>query len=299
LQSGHEQKIKTMPDAFFEILTPREWSVPAVFNSPHSGMNLPEDLISTSKLTQQQLRRSEDVFVDELFASCTDHGAPLLKALVSRAYIDLNREPFEFDPKLFAETLPSYMNSLSPRVMSGLGTIPRIVAEGQAIYPGHINLSDCLSRIDRIYRPYHRSLAALLNEAYAATGFVLLLDCHSMPHSAVAHIAGGKIDVVLGDRFGSASDQLYVETLEHFLTAEGLHVRLNRPYAGGFITETHGAPRHNRHAIQIEINRSLYINENSMTKNSDFGAMQQILSRAIENLLKILPSINQQKLAAE
>jgi N-formylglutamate amidohydrolase len=289
-----------MSDGYFEILAPREWRVPAVFNSPHSGSFLPSELLHASKLTPRQLRRSEDCFVDELFMCCTDAGAPLLRALVSRAFIDFNREPYEFDPKLFADALPGHMNFCTPRVLSGLGTIPRIVAEGENIYRGHISLEGAVARIENIYHPYHRTLTGLVNQAHTSTGLVLLVDCHSMPHSSVATSGGqNAVDVVLGDRFGASCGPHYVEALEHYLTAEGLAVRLNRPYAGGFITETHGNPRQGRHAIQVEINRSLYMNEHSMNKNADFVALQKILARAVNGLISCLPDGQQAQQAAE
>lgn len=282
-----------MESSFFEILAPREWSVPLVFNSPHSGQHIPPELLNQSRLSGHALRQSEDSFVDELFADCVELGAPLLHALVSRSFIDLNREPYELDPRMFLEDLPRHMNAGSPRVLSGLGTIPRIVSEGEQIYRGKLPLLQALNRIEKVYKPYHRTLSALLAEAHGQTGMVVLIDCHSMPASAVqSGSSSSGVDVVLGDRFGTSSDPAFVSWLEQALMDAGFSVRRNRPYAGGFITETHGLPRQNRHAIQIEINRQLYMSETRLEKNANFGATQRALTKAIEGFFAGIAQIS-------
>ena len=192
------------------------------------------------------------------------HGAPLLRALAPRSYIDLNREPYELDPRMFSGELPGYVNTGSPRVAGGLGTIPRIVSEGEDIYRGRIDFAEARHRIEQVYVPYHRTLSALVNEVMAKAGEVLLVDCHSMPASATAHVAPpvpGTVDVVLGDRFGSSCAEDISAFAEERLQAHGLRVLRNKPYAGGFITQNHGAPHRGQHALQIEINRGLYMNE--------------------------------------
>jgi N-formylglutamate amidohydrolase len=291
-----------MGEQYFEILEPAHWTNPVVFNSPHSGSFLPPDFLKQSKLTPERLRQSEDCFVDELFCNGPGLGAPMLRALVSRSYIDLNREPFELDPRMYLEPLPGHMNLGSPRVASGLGTIPRLVAEGEEIYRGRINLVEAIDRINTVYRPYHRTLNSLLNECYNATGFVLLLDCHSMPSSAVRSNLAPQTDIVLGDRFGSACGSELAQFLEDQFIAKGFSVTRNRPYAGGFITETHGAPRLNRHAVQIELNRGLYMDEQKLIKNSNFGEIQSRLNAVSRELMAFLQNefvANQQKIAAE
>jgi N-formylglutamate amidohydrolase len=291
-----------MADPHFEILAPAQWSTPAVFNSPHSGTHLPSAFLHQSRLAAAALRQSEDCFVDELFSGCQTAGAPLLRATISRAYIDLNREPFELDARMFWENVPGHMQSTSPRVASGLGTIPKIVAEGEDIYRGRIHLGEALNRIETIYRPYHRTLNALLNECYNATGFSLLVDCHSMPSSAVKAHHGRNTDIVLGDRFGTACDAEISTLLEDLLYQAGFSIVRNKPYAGGFITETHGAPRHNRHALQIEVNRALYMDEDNLQKNSAFKDIHARLSDVIVGLLAALPQAQTAepvKLAAE
>jgi N-formylglutamate amidohydrolase len=279
----------------FEIIAPPKWTVPMVFNSPHSGSLLPDAFLAQSCLTAQQLRASEDSHVDELFAGCTDLGAPMMRSLLSRSYLDLNREPYELDARMFNERLPNFVNCTSPRVVSGLGTIPRTVGEGVLIYDGPISFTDALNRIETIYRPYHRALGALLDEAFNATGSALLVDCHSMPSSAVSHMRGPQsqsIDAVLGDRYGSACAAEVSAIVEEGLTAAGLKVSRNKPYSGGFFTENHGRPRHQRHAIQIEINRALYMNETSHDKTAGFDALKQILTDISQKLANWLKSEN-------
>jgi N-formylglutamate amidohydrolase len=285
---------------FFDILAPREWTIPIVLNSPHSGQHIPPELLEKSRLSDRELRRSEDAFVDELFAGCVDLGVPMLRALLSRAYMDLNREPYEFDQRMFGETLPGFMNTTSPRVLCGLGTIPRVVAEGEEIYSEKLSVAAAIARVEHIYRPYHQALSALLSEAFDATGFVVLVDCHSMPASAVnQHLGRNSIDVVLGDRFGRSCDADIVNALEKSFEDVGMSVRRNRPYAGGFITETYGNPRNGRHAVQIEINRSIYMDEHKLKKTSNYAAVHKAISAAMELFIGTLPAVHQTKAAAE
>jgi N-formylglutamate amidohydrolase len=284
-------------DDVFEIIAPAQWTVPLVFNSPHSGHVVPQAFLALSRLDPQALRQSQDCFVDELFGGCIAVGAPMLRALLSRSYIDLNREPHELDPRMFLEALPGHFNTGSPRVACGLGTLPKIVAEGQEIYRGRIPLAEALRRVETAYRPYHRALAALLNEAHQATGIVLLVDCHSMPSSAVGdrqNRSERRVDVVLGDRFGSAINQELTATAENALQAAGLKVVRNRPYAGGFSTENHGRPHHGRHALQIEVNRALYMDENVQTKSAGFSGLKQALDGLCKSLAQHISALADQ-----
>jgi N-formylglutamate amidohydrolase len=301
----NKKKEWLMSQCYFEILAPAEWVSPIVYNSPHSGSIVPIEFLQQSRLSEAALRQSEDCFVDELFKSCLENGAPLLRSLVSRAYIDLNREPYELDPRMFMENLPGYMNPGSPRVASGLGTIPKLVAEGEGIYRGKISLAEALKRIDNVYRPYHRTLTAMVEEVFSANQFCLLMDCHSMPSSAVRSIKSHhepQIDIVLGDRFGAACNRELSSEIEKLFAAQGFHVVRNRPYAGGFITETHGAPHHNRHALQIEINRALYMDEARIEKNKSFSDVEAAIGRVLTALAMFLPALEREtaaRLAAE
>ena len=284
-RSGSMQSNRTQP---FEILSPPTWTAPAVFNSPHSGTAFPAQFLKQSRLSRQALRKSEDCFIDELFGCCVEHGAPLLRALVSRSYIDLNREPYELDPRMFAGDLPGFVNSGSPRVAGGLGTIPRIVAEGEEIYRGRLEFPEVRQRIEQIYMPYHRTLTALVDEVAAKAGGVLLVDCHSMPASATAHVThtgSGAVDVVLGDRHGASCSEDITDLIETQLRRHGLKVMRNKPYAGGFITQSQGAPHRGRHAVQIEINRSIYMNEATLGKTRGFEPLKQVLRSVVAEVL--------------
>lgn len=287
----------------FEILAPAEWTAPAVFNSPHSGRQFPEDFLRQARLPLMTLRKSEDCFVDELFLSCVDHGAPMLRALVPRSYIDLNREPYELDPRMFSGELPGYANTGSPRVAGGLGTIPRIVSEGEDIYRGRLDFAEARKRIEQIYIPYHRTLSALTNAVISKAGEVLLVDCHSMPASATAHVAppgAGMIDVVLGDRFGASCAEEISAFIEENLRRHGLRVLRNKPYAGGFITEHYGQPQTGVHAVQIEINRAIYMDEKTYRPTDDFGRLQGDLMVLAEALARLpLDRAGDWRIAAE
>lgn len=290
------------PHPAFEILSPEVWTAPVVFNSPHSGTLLPVHFLKQSRLSPHALRKSEDCYIDELFGCCVRLGAPMLRALVSRSYIDLNREPYELDPRMFAGDLPGFVNTGSPRVAGGLGTIPRIVAEGEEIYRGRIDLAEAWQRIEMIYLPYHRTLTALVEEVVTKVGEVLLIDCHSMPSSATAHLAhaSGAVDVVLGNRHGTSCSADITAMMVELLRSQGLTVLLNKPYAGGFITQTHGAPHRGHHALQIEINRALYMNETTLEKTSNFLPLQVLLERVLKDALDDLSrNLGPRALAAE
>ncbi len=269
----------------FEIFEPDVLATPLVFNSPHSGRVYPKQFLASSRLDSLTLRRSEDAFVDELFAPCVEIGAPLMRANFPRAYLDLNREPFELDPLMFEGRLPAFANTRSLRVAGGLGTIPRVVGEAQEIYKGPIAVGEALERIAMLYKPYHQALGDLVDRAAGAFGMAALLDCHSMPSSMTE---GGATDFVVGDRYGASAAPWIVETIEAALRRAGYSVRRNKPYAGGFITEHYGAPAASRHVVQIEINRALYMDERAMVRSprwpqlsADLFAMASLLASRV------------------
>ncbi len=248
--------------------------LPVVLASPHSGSAYPPDFVAAARIDARALRRSEDAHVDALFAGVVPHGVPLVKALFPRAFVDPNREAFELDPAMFADRLPGYVNSRSPRVAAGLGTIPRIVAQGVEIYAGKLSFAEALDRIERHYQPYHAALAALVEETRQAFGRAILVDAHSMPsHGAPRGADGRSVDIVLGDRHGAACDAAVTETAQAWLMAHGYTVARNAPYAGGFTTRHYGRPRQGIHALQIEINRALYMNEATLERRPAFAAL--------------------------
>ncbi|MGV8839047.1 MAG: N-formylglutamate amidohydrolase [Bauldia sp.] len=265
----------TMPGEFengvaFEVVRPIRQTVPVVFNSPHSGRTYPASFLAASRLDAATIRRSEDGFVDELFRPAVALGAPLLRALFPRAWLDVNREPFELDPRMFDGTIPAYANSRSTRVTGGLGTIPRVVADNEEIYARPLPVADGLARIDDVYMPYHRTLRGLIDATVDSFGAALLIDCHSMPSSVRAANLRGRPDIVLGDRHGTSCSAELADAAEGILVRLGYDVSRNRPYAGGYITEHYGRPPSGVHALQIEVNRALYLNERTLEKTGGF-----------------------------
>jgi N-formylglutamate amidohydrolase len=244
--------------------------------SPHSGRDYSATFLAASRLDLAALRRSEDCYVDELYGAAPTLGLPLIRARFPRTYIDPNREPFEFDPDMFADRLPSFANCASPRVSAGLGTIPRVVTNGEEIYAGKLYLSDALERVQSYYRPYHSALAGLLSRAQARFGMALLIDCHSMPSvgGPMDRDAGRRrVDFVLGDCHGASCAAEFVDAAETFLTERGYHVTRNIPYAGGYTTRHYGRPQERRHALQIEVNRGLYMDEDSFERLTSFKTL--------------------------
>lgn len=268
----------------FEVVEADVHDVPFVMNSPHSGRFYPQRFLNMSKLNGKMIRRSEDYFVDELFEPSVTLGVPMLKAHFPRAYLDVNREPYELDPRMFKDKLPSFTNRNSLRVAGGLGTVPRVVCEGMNIYNTRISFSEAHDRIENIYKPYHAKLRELLSRTYRQFGHAVLIDCHSMPASVHLGSDGGRPDFIIGDRFGTSASQDLTASLMEILKDLGYLVAANKPYAGGFITEHYGRPLRGLHAIQIEINRSLYINEQSLRKRDGFNALREDLTTMMARL---------------
>lgn len=269
----------------FAVSSAADQRVPYVFNSPHSGRYYPPRFLAMSRLDPVAIRRSEDCFVDELFAGAVALGAPLLAANFPRAYLDANREPWEFDPRMFAEPLPPHANTRSARVAGGLGTIPRLVGEGQEIYGARLQLAEAVSRVEHIYKPYHEQLKRLLSRTHARFGFAVLVDCHSMPASIRLGDNGMRPDFIVGDRFGVACAPALSEAAIALLSGLGYSVAHNKPYAGGFITEHYGRPAKGLHALQIEVNRGLYMDERTLEKTTGFAALANDLTRFAADLM--------------
>jgi N-formylglutamate amidohydrolase len=270
-----------------EVARPAGDVAPLVFSSPHSGNFYPPGFVTGSRLDPLTLRRSEDAFVDELFAGAPQAGAPLLRARFPRAFVDPNREPYELDPGMFADTLPDYVNRASPRVGAGLGTIARVVANGAEIYRGKLVFADVRDRIEKLYRPYHLTLSGLLDESVQRFGGVLLIDCHSMPAigGPMDRDSGRRrVDFVLGDAHGTSCRAGLVDWVEAFLRKLGYTVTRNDPFAGGFITRHYGRPAERRHALQIEINRRLYMNELKVERAPGFALLARHLGEFVSAL---------------
>ncbi|MEX0760250.1 MAG: N-formylglutamate amidohydrolase [Tistlia sp.] len=270
-----------------EVRRPAEQRLALVVASPHSGNNYPAEFVSASRLDPLALRRSEDCFVDEIFGAAPDLGVPLLRALFPRAFVDPNREPFELDPAMFADRLPDYANTRSPRVAAGLGTIARVVANGADIYRDKLEFSQALKRIQDCYWPYHASLRELVEQTRSRFGRCLLLDCHSMPSSGgpLERDAGGlRFDIVLGDCHGTTCSTAISEAAAGFLSRHGYRVSRNKPYSGGFVTRHYGRPEEGLHALQIEINRALYMDEERIARGPGLASLTADMAALLEAL---------------
>jgi N-formylglutamate amidohydrolase len=268
----------------FELRRPAAPILPLVIASPHSGSDYPSEFVAASRLDPQTLRRSEDAFVDEIFAAAPALGAPMLAARFPRAYLDVNREAYELDPTMFADALPDFVNIRSPRVRMGLGTIARVVASGEEIYSAKLCFAAAQQRIVELYHPYHAALRSLVEETVATFGYCLLVDCHSMPSAASGVGGRDAADIVLGDCHGAACAPQIVEAARRFLAERGFAVALNAPYAGGFTTGHYGRPRRARHALQIEINRAIYMDERNYQRKPGFPQLAADMAELIGRL---------------
>jgi len=265
----------------FRLDRPARQTVPFLFASPHSGRSYPASLLARSKLDSTTLRRSEDAFVDELFAGVVSLGAPLLAAHFPRAFLDVNRSMTELDAGMFDGELGVPVDAPGPRVVAGLGVIPRIVRDGAEIYRGKLNSADARARLSQLYQPYHRALADLMEETHTAFDVAVLIDCHSMPSALSVP------DIVLGDRYGASAAPQLTARAEAALTREGFSVARNTPYAGGYTTALYGRVASGCHALQIEINRALYLDEDKIVKKAGFESVRTRLMRAMQGLMAI------------
>ncbi|MBP2232636.1 N-formylglutamate amidohydrolase [Azospirillum agricola] len=281
----------------FEILAPTSRVLPLVLASPHSGSHYPPDFLAAARLDARALRKSEDCFVDEIFAFAPTLGVPMIRALFPRAFLDANREAYELDPEMFADPLPAYVNTRSPRVAAGLGTIARVVANGEDIYKGKLRFAEAMDRVERYYTPYHTALRRLVEETRSAFGHALLIDCHSMPSPGAGQGAGGaggdrgrnRPDIVLGDCYGNACAAAVINAAEQFLRGMGYKVSRNNPYAGGYTTRHYGRPRQGIHALQIEIARDLYMDEAALTRLPFLDVLKRHMGELVDTLGR-LPS---------
>lgn len=269
----------------FRLIRPPAHTTPFVFASPHSGRRYPQSLAAASRLDPVMLRRSEDAFVDELFAGVTDLGAPLLAAEFPRVFLDANRGMGELDASMFSAPLDLAVDLPSARVAAGLGVIPRIVRDGAEIYRGKLAPQDAQLRLERLYKPYHAALKMLVAETRARFGVAVVVDCHSMPSSLRAP------DIVLGDRYGASAAPALSRLAEEAFAREGLSVARNTPYAGGYTTMLHGRVSEGLHALQIEINRGLYLDEDRITRKPGFETLKLKLAAALMRIVRIDPAL--------
>ena len=268
----------------FRLFRPPTQDVPFIFASPHSGRTYPPSFLAQSRLSFHNLRRSEDAFVEELFASVLDCGAPLIAASFPRAYLDVNRAPAELDAAMFEGPLPFAVDAASPRVNAGLGVIPRVVREGADIYHAKLATQEASERLQRLHRPYHAALMRLVEETHARFRVTVVIDCHSMPSAAAAP------DIVLGDRHGISAAPMLTRAAEDAFERQGFSVARNVPYAGGYTTQLHGRPSRAHHALQIEINRALYLDEDNIRPGPQFAELRGRLAAGLRALVSFDPA---------
>src|SRR6478609_10961119 len=266
-------EIRDELDPPYEVLEPKTCQGAVLFNSPHSGSTYPRNFLTACRLDIATLRRSEDSFVDELVAGVVHCGFPLMRAHFPRCFVDVNREPYELDPRMFEGRLPSFANTRSMRVAGGLGTVARVVGDAQEIYDQRISVAEALQRIDGLYKPYHRALRRVFMRLHRDFGAAVLIDCHSMPSATGAKDERPRADLVLGDRYGTSCVPVIAETIEETMRGFGYVVSRNKPYAGGFITEHYGNPTAGLHAIQLEVNRALYMDERRYQRATSFARL--------------------------
>jgi N-formylglutamate deformylase len=280
-ESAEDQSLKDLYARPFEIRRPTHQSAPFIFASPHSGSFYPASFTARSRLSPLALRRSEDAFVDELFGGAVLLGAPMIVARFPRAFVDVNRAPDEIDPAMFDGEPKVAIETPTSRVSAGLGVIPRIVRDGAEIYRARLSASEAEERLNFLYRPYHAALEALVEETRERFGVAVVVDCHSMPSAAAAP------DIVLGDRYGASAAPALTAHAEASFQAQAFRVARNTPYAGGYTTLLHGRRRPGLHAIQVELNRTLYLDEERIAKGAHFLELQARLGATLALLTAI------------
>jgi N-formylglutamate deformylase len=271
----------------YHLSLPRRRTTSVVFASPHSGRDYPAEFLQATILDERAIRSSEDAFIDELLAGVPGFGAPLIAARAPRAYLDLNRGADELDPAV-VEGAQSYAHN--PRVVSGLGVIPRVVSGGRAIYSGKIGLAEARARLSAFWFPYHQKLQELLDESRAMFGQAVLIDVHSMPHEAmdsVAHRSGRRPQIVVGDRYGAAAAAEVTDRVEQAFRDRGYQVARNAPFAGAYIAQTYGRPGIRQHAVQIEMDRALYMDERRIRPHDRFAAFKDDLTEIMAEVAEI------------
>ncbi len=276
-----------MPNSPFTLTMPSPRTTSVVFASPHSGRNYSWAFLQDSVLDERTIRSSEDAFIDLLFAHAPRAGAPLLAGNAPRAFIDFNRGAEELDPALVRGAVTGGHN---PRVASGLGVIPRVVANGHQIYRGKLSLDEAQGRIREFWHPYHAKLQQLLTESLDRFGEAILIDCHSMPHEAIESLCRNRKslpEIVLGDRFGAAANGEIVDRVEAAFAAAGFRVERNKPFAGAYTAQHYGRPSRGQHVLQIEIDRSLYMNERLVRPSGNFQNLQNALQGVIAEIAEI------------
>ena len=279
---------ETLAPLTVSLPPPGASAAPLVFASPHSGRIYPRHMVEAARISPGALRRSEDAYVDALIEGAPGAGIVVIAARVARAFLDVNRGPWELDPHMFEDELPAFARTHTARIAAGLGVIARTVGEGGDIYARKLTFAEAKARVESVHHPYHETLAGLIADARERSGRVILIDWHSMPAAAAGYaFGGGGCDIVLGDRFGAACSPTVSRLVERELQDVGYTVARNAPYAGGYTTEHYGRPAKKIHALQIEINRALYLDEETLTLTNGFADLKRRLEQVFERLAAI------------
>ena len=287
MADSREQRAGTGGETPFTLLAPATPG-PFVFASPHSGDVYPADMRTAAGLDRASLRSAEDALVDRLIAPATKLGASLILARMGRAWVDLNRAPDDLDPALI-EGLDGRL--ASPRAAAGYGVIPRLSGDGRPLYDRRLAADEAADRIARVHAPYHAALDGLMQAAHARHGLAFLVDWHSMPARATQGAGGARgPDVVLGDRHGSSCTAELTRRLRRAFEALGWRVALNQPYSGGWTTQRWGRPAEGFHAVQIELNRALYLDETTLQPGIGWSRCAAGVARVMETLLADPPA---------
>lgn len=286
----------SQPDHPFVLSRPRTWLSGVIFASPHSGCDYPDWFLRETRLPPQTLRSSEDAFIDRLIAPATDFGAVTLAARIPRCIVDLNRGVDEIDP-LVVRGVPRH--PLNQRTLAGLGVIPRVVSQGRVIHDRQMDRAEADRRLDACWRPYHAALAGLIAQARARFGQAILIDMHSMPHDALSHLQGARPDMVLGNRHGLSASARVSDAVCAAVEAEGWAIRRNAPFSGAYICTAYGRPAQNVHVVQLEIDRSLYMHEATITPRPDFDAFATRIARVVARLADLGADRPDTRIAAE
>lgn len=272
------------------LLRPKETLTPLIFCSPHSGRHYPADFISRSDQTLATLRRNEDAFIDELFAPVTGCGAPLLSARFPRCFLDVNRAADELPQKWLPRGVKATL-----RADSGLGVIPSVLGENLPIYKRTLKASVVKARLDALYYPYHGALKSLIDEAREKFGRALLIDCHSMPGFSIS--GSRRADIILGDRYGTSCHPNTIARVEALFSQRHYSVSRNYPYAGSYVTSHYGQPHEGVEALQIEINRDLYLNPVTLKPKRGYERLASDIKGIVQEVTK--PDDIRDALAAE
>lgn len=268
----------------FDEFNVKEPKFPMVLSSPHAGRLFPQEFLANSVLTGHELRISEDCFVTELVRPASDEGIPLLSLNLPRTFVDVNRDKIELDDTMFFNA-PKTTDINSRRCRVGLGVLHRVVYQNKNIYDGLLNYDEAKERLKNVYDPYHKRLKQLVDKCVRKFGFCLLLDCHSMP-SIICNIMNETkpLDFCVCNLFDESCPHEMSQTLFDGMEKGGFRGEFNRPYAGAFITFNYCQPRKNIYTLQIEVNRGLYMDEQSYQKKPNFQDISRHISQAVVEL---------------